>query len=362
MTEIRFRDADPIVPGACRVLAEAGQCMEGSVGRALQMVSDAADAGAWGIKVQLLRPETIATADAPKYWDDDLGTATQREAFTAAGLIDYDRWRPVRNAARLCRMAFVATPFDLAAVEALESIDVDAYKIASGDLLYAPLLDAVVDTGRPILLSTGAAWADEIEAAVEHLLERDPSVRYRLVLLACSLVYPTPANEANVGRVSRLGEMIAEYGWRGAKVGYSDHTTVTHTARDAAAAGALVLEKHYTYRDASGPVADHGMAVDPDGLAAVVSAADRGAAIRGDSRLIPTDAEERARVGARRGLYLVRPVAAGAVARPDDVAALRPAPHHAMTPMTWYGATSGEATWRVSKMPGEIVLTTDLSF
>lgn len=361
MTSLTFQNADPITAGHCRILAEAGQCMEGSVERAVQMVHDAASVGAWGIKTQLLNPETIATASAAKYWDDDLDTTTQREAFTAAGLIDYDRWQPVRDAAKLRRIAFVATPFDLDAVNALEAINVDAYKIASGDLLYLPLLDAVCDTKRPIFLSTGAAWRDEIETVLEYLLARDPAIRYRLVLLGCSLVYPTPQRDANVGRVVALKELIAERGWSPMRVGYSDHTTSTWTARDAAAAGALIVEKHYTYKNAVGPVADHGMAVDPDDLQLVVNAARRGASSYGDASLVPTDAEERARQGARRGMWLARNVFAGDIVQLDDAVPLRPCPAGAMPPDVWF-TSAGSAVWRESRNAGEVVGQSDLGF
>lgn len=335
-------------------------CMEGDLDLALQMVDDAAASGAWGIKTQFLRPETIATPDAPKYWDDDLGTTTQREAFTAAGLIDYDRWGPVRQRAADNSVAFVATPFDLEAVAAMEALNVDAYKIASGDLTWSALADAIVDTGRPILLSTGAAWQDEIESAVDAMMRRDPSVRYRLVLLACSLVYPTPVTQANVGRVTRLRELIVERGWSCVKVGYSDHTTVPWTARDAAAAGAVLVEKHYTYAGASGPVADHGMAVDPAGLAQVVSAADRGAAMYGTDLLMPTHDEERARHGARRAMYLTRTVVPGEPVRDGDVVALRPCPSSAMSPVEYAGQVAAGAVWRVVRRAGEPVGMGDL--
>lgn len=319
------------------------------------MVDDAADAGAWGIKTQLLRPDTIATADAPKYWDDDLPTSTQREAFRAAGLVDYERWAPVRARAADRGIAFVATPFDLEAVDVLERLDVDAYKIASGDLTWWRLLDAVVRTKRPILLSTGAAWQDEIENAVTRMLRVDPSVRYRLVLLACSLVYPTPVPDANVGRVVRLRELAVEQGWSCVKVGYSDHTTVPYTARDAAAAGAVLVEKHFTYRNASGPVADHGMAVDPDGLRSVVSAANRGAAMYGSDLLLPTEAEQRARHGARRAVYLTRNVSPGDLALDVDVVALRPCPSVALSPAEWTTSVEARHVWRVGRRAGEAV-------
>lgn len=355
MTAISFDYAQPIVGGRCRVLAEAGQCMEGSIDTALQMVDDVADAGAWGIKTQLLRPETIATPDAPKYWDDEFGTRTQQDAFRAAGLIGYDRWGPVRQRCADRGIAFVATPFDLDAVDALEDIDVDAYKVASGDLTWVELLDRVVDTRRPVLLSTGAAWQDEVETAVERMLARDPSLRYRLVLLACSLVYPTPTADANVGRVGRLREMVSESGWSCVRVGYSDHTTVPWTAQYAAAAGAVLVEKHYTLAGLDGPVADHGMAVDGDGLAAVVSSANRGAAMWGVDSIMPTVKEERARYGARRAVYAVRDIAPGAPVSADDVVALRPCPPNALDPAGWARLVADGARWRVGCRAGDPV-------
>jgi sialic acid synthase SpsE len=324
------------------------------------MVHDAADAGAWGIKTQLLRPETIAIPDAPKYWTDDHGTTNQRDAFRAAGLVDYDAWGPVRAVAASRGIAFVATPFDMDAIDALEKIDVDAYKVASGDLMWWDLIDRLVDTQRPLIISTGAAWQDEIESTVSHMIARDPSVRYRLILLACSLVYPTPDGDANVGRVVRLREVIAENGWSPIRVGYSDHTTSVATPRDAAAAGSVIVEKHYTFRGASGPVADHAMAVDPDGLRECVRAANVGARAYGDASLIPSDDEDAARRGARRGLYLTRPVVAGDLVHVDDVVALRPCPRGAVSPHMWRRLVAHGAQWRSSKMAGDVVWSVDL--
>ena len=359
MTSIDFKSARSLRSGRCEVLAEAGQCMEGSVERAVQMTRDAAFAGAWGIKTQMLKPETIAIENAPKYWEDDLGTHSQREAFAAAGLIDFDKWRPVREAARESQIAFVSTPFDLDAVEHLEALDVDAYKIASGDLLWRDMLDTLIDTRRPLFISTGAAWADEIESTVEYALARDPSLRYRLVLLACSLVYPTPAHEANVGRVVRLRELVAERAWGSVKVGYSDHTESEHTALIAGAAGAVLVEKHYTFAGAQGAVADHGMAVDAEGLAKTVNHARRGAASYGDASLIPTEREERARQGARRALYLQRDVRAGDLVESGDVLPLRPCPPSALPLDVWHDSRR-DTRWRSSRKRGDFVRMSDL--
>ena len=123
-----------------RVIAEAGQTMLASVPVAIDQAYRAAHAGAWGYKTQLLKPGAIASPDAPKYWTHGPGD-NQREAFTRAGLLDYGAWREVKWACDDFGIEFLATPFDLDALDALEEIGVNVYKIASGDITFRPLLE-----------------------------------------------------------------------------------------------------------------------------------------------------------------------------------------------------------------------------
>lgn len=303
----------PITSDACRVVAEAGQCMEGSVERACRMALDAYDAGAWGFKVQLLRPETLVRPGAGKYWHDSLSTNDQFEAFTAAGLIDYGAWKAVKDFCDEIGIVFFATPFDLEAVDALEAMNVSCYKIASGDITYVQLLDAVAETGKPIFLSTGAALLSEVDTALTLIGERAPVVPF-----ACTLKYPTPDAEARLIRIRQLGHATLRL-----HVGYSDHTLGTHTALGAALMGATVLEKHYTYAGASGPVADHGMALDPGRLREYVQYAELGVKWRGTDRFTD-DVEFEARFGARRSCRAARDLPAGLVLTAADIAITRP--------------------------------------
>ena len=294
-----------------RVVAEAGQCMGSSVETAMRMAHLAKTAGAWGFKVQLLKPDTIARADAPKYWVDDLGTATQREAFTKAGLIDYGAWHAVKEACDEYGIEFLATPFDIEAVDALEAIGVTHYKIASGDITYAQLLRYVASTGKHVILSTGASTYGDIDRAMDWL---NPM---RLTLLACTLSYPTPSDAAHLGRIEKLKR------W-GVPVGYSDHTSDPLTAFGAAVLGADIIEVHYTYDNDGPDVPDHRMAVNPERLAVYCKSARAGALYRGDPNLAVANEERAARRGARRSLCASRDLPSGHVLTYPDLVALRP--------------------------------------
>lgn len=327
----------PMDPSRCVVVAEAGQCMAGSVPRAVAMVDQAADAGAWGFKVQMLTPDRIAAPDAPLYWDDRLGRANQRDAFYASGLVPYRAWGPVRDRCHDRGLAFIATPFDGDAVAACVELGVDAIKVASGDLTNTPLVDECIDAaahlGCLLIISTGAATEDEILKVASRLIYRDRGDRRApdVVWLACTLAYPTPDHAAHVARIPALARLLGAARVRGPipidaarwSVGYSDHTEGTGTSIAAAAAGAVLCEKHFT-DGAAHEVPDNDMALGPEALAEYVHGANYGATLRGRSDLVPDQAEYAARHGARRSLHLVRHLDAGDVITAAHLAALRP--------------------------------------
>ena len=294
-----------------KVVAEAGQCAMGDVALAIHMAGAAKDAGAWGFKVQLLKPETIAAADAPKYWNDDYPSKNQREAFTLAGLVDYGAWREVKEACDEIGIVFFATPFDLEAVDALHQIGVTHFKVASGDLTYKALIETCHATGGQVILSTGAAYQIEITRAL--------CWAPHATLLACTLSYPTPLAAAHLARIDSL-----HHAFPGTPVGYSDHTSHNGTALAAAALGASMIEVHYTHDKTAGDVPDHAMALDPEGLAAYVAHAQTGALLRGSRDLVPCSVEDRARHGARRSAHATRDLLAGETVGETDVVFLRP--------------------------------------
>src|SRR4051812_6447394 len=145
--EVLVEGAPPITGGACRVIAEAGANHNNSVETAIEMARRAKEAGAWGVKYQLYKADTISVPRAPKYWTDAIGTSSQYEAFKLSDKLDYATYGEIAAACRDMDIVFSATPFDLDAVEALEGMQVPIYKIASGDLTFRPLIEAVAATG-----------------------------------------------------------------------------------------------------------------------------------------------------------------------------------------------------------------------
>ncbi len=313
--EVRVAGHEPIRPGACRVIAEAGANHNNSVETAIEMARRAAEAGAWGVKFQLYKADAISVPDSPKYWDDPFGTSSQYEAFKLSDQLDSDAYGEIAAACRDLGIAFFATPFDLPAVDALEDMDVPVYKIASADITHKPLLEAVAATGKPMLLATGAAEVDEIHRAIEWTgLGPD-----RLVLLACTLTYPTPDADANFVRLEEFGREFAPY-----LSGFSDHTLGPEGGWMTAALGGVCIEKHYTLDKDAPDIPDHAMSVDPDELAELVAACDRGAVLRGESWIGVRESEQPARASARRSIVLERDVKADTELVAEDLGFKRP--------------------------------------
>lgn len=289
--------SQPLEDGSCRVIAEAGVNHNNSVERAIELVHAAADAGAWGIKFQLYKAERISIPASPKYWADELGTQTQYEAFKKSDKLSYEAFREVAAACANREIVFLATPFDFEAVKALRDLETPIYKIASGDITHRPLLEAVADTGKPVILSTGASTEEEVAMALEWL-DLPPE---RLILLVCTLSYPTNAADAHFARVSTFQRSFSPY-----LVGVSDHTLGTAGGWLAGALGAACLEKHFTLDKSLPDVPDHKLSVDPTELQELVRAAELATLMRGDPRIGVREAERPARLNARRSIVVVR--------------------------------------------------------
>jgi sialic acid synthase SpsE len=313
--EVGVEGHGPLRQGACRVIAEAGANHNNSVERAIEMARRAAEAGAWAVKYQLYKADTISVPDSPKYWSDQIGTDSQYEAFKLSDRLDYGDYARVANACHELGIVFFATPFDVPAVEALESMGAPIYKIASADITHRPLLEAVAATGKPVLLSTGAATLEEVRAAIEWTgLGPD-----KLVPLVCTLTYPTPDEDADFARLAEFQRELSPY-----LIGFSDHTLGVAGAWMTAALGGVCIEKHYTLDKGLGDVPDHAMSVEPAELAEMVRACERASVLRGDSWIGVRPSEEPARANARRSIVLERDVEAGAVLSADDLGFKRP--------------------------------------
>jgi N,N'-diacetyllegionaminate synthase len=313
--EVHVDGAEALRQGACRVIAEAGVNHNNSVERAVEMSRQAARAGAWAIKFQLYKAEGISVPDSPKYWSDEIDTGSQYEAFSLSDKLDYGAYAEIAAACRELGIVFFATPFDFAAVEALEEIGAPLYKLASADITHRPLLEAVAATGKPLLLSTGAATLEEVRQAIDWSgLGPD-----KLVPLVCTLTYPTPDEDGDFARLEAFRRELDPY-----LCGVSDHTLGTAGGWMTAALGGVCIEKHYTLDKSLPEVPDHAISVEPAELAEMVRACERGATLRGSEWIGVRESERPARANARRSIVLERDVPAGVALSAADLGFKRP--------------------------------------
>jgi len=313
--QVRVENCPSLHAGACRVIAECGANHNNSVERAIEMAQRAAGAGAWAVKFQLYKADSLAVSESPKYWSDAVGTRTQNEAFHLSDKLDYHQYKDIAQACKDIGIAFFATPFDLEAVESLETIGVQLYKIASADLTYKELIASVAATGKPLILSTGAAELSEIEQAIEWA-GLGPE---KLVLLVCTLTYPCPDNDADLGRIETFREKLAPY-----LCGVSDHTLGIAGGWVSGSLGAVCIEKHYTIDKKLPDVPDHAISVDPSELAELVEACNRAATLRGESWIGVRESEVPARQFARRSIVTEKPIRNGEILTRSHVAFKRP--------------------------------------
>ncbi len=303
-------DGQPVL-----IVAEAGVNHDGVLDRALRLVDSAADAGADVVKFQMFRAADLVTATAVAAgYQQARGARSQRELLARLELSDRDFERITAHC-RARSIGFLATPFSPPDVDRLLALHVPALKIASPDLANPPLLRRAAETGLPLLVSTGASTADEIAAAVAQL--RGCGAAGRLILLHCISGYPAPLDAANLRAIDTLRRTF------GVPAGFSDHTRSTAIAGWAVAAGACVLEKHFTLdRAAAGP--DHAVSLDAAELAEYVRTAREAEAALGPGVLGMSPIEADVRAVARQSIVSATPIPAGTVLTPALLTVKRP--------------------------------------
>ncbi|MGB7158703.1 MAG: N-acetylneuraminate synthase family protein [Tepidisphaeraceae bacterium] len=296
------------------VIAEIGVNHDGSLSRALELVRIAKDCGADAVKLQIFSASSLmhASSSFAGYQKQRCAEADPTEMLRKYELRD-DALREVVGAVRNLGMVPLATPFSPVDVETVESLDLPAIKIASPDIVNRVLLRRAADTGRPMLISAGAATMDEVSEAVEWLRAWGAS----FALLHCVSSYPTPPEQANLAWIAEMAS------WFDVPVGYSDHTTEVHSGAVAAAAGACIIEKHLTYdRHACGP--DHAASADPEQFAQYVAMIRSADVMRGAGGKRVLDIERDVRKVSRQSLVLSRTLGAGEVVSEADVTVQRP--------------------------------------
>jgi pseudaminic acid synthase len=297
------------------VIAELSANHNGRLDTALRIIEEAKKAGADAVKLQTYRPDTITLdSDAPDFqihgglWDGKTLYALYQEAH-----MPWEWHRPLFERAREIGITIFSSPFDTTAVDLLEDLGAPAYKIASFEAVDLPLIRYVARTGKPMIISTGMADADEIQEAIDAA--RSGGCK-ELAILHCVSGYPAPAEDYNL---RTLSDMLQRYGL---VTGLSDHTLDNTTAISSIALGATIIEKHFTLdRRGGGP--DDSFSLEPQELRALCDGARTAWRALGKVDY-GRKSSEQGNVQFRRSLYFVRALKAGERVTADAIRSVRP--------------------------------------
>ncbi|MHC4416732.1 MAG: N-acetylneuraminate synthase family protein [Planctomycetota bacterium] len=291
------------------VVAEIGNNHEGSFALAEELVGLAGEAGADAVKFQ-----TFQTQDYVSPRDRSRFERLKSFELTAR------QFESLSEVAARAGVLFLSTPLDLASARMLTGL-VAAFKIASGDNTFYPLLETVAATGKPVILSTGLATLDQIRAATGTIegVWRRAAARPELAVLHCVSSYPTPCFEANLAAIPRLRAEL------GCTVGYSDHTLGIDAAALSVAAGARIVEKHFTLDKSYSDFRDHQLSADPADMRELVERITEITVLMGSGEKVVQDCERPAVHSLRRSIAAKHDLARGSVLGPDDLTWVRPA-------------------------------------
>ena len=299
------------------VIAEMSGNHNQSLERALAIVEAAAQAGAHAIKLQTYTADTMTLNvrggsfeinDSNSLWAGKNLHELYKQAFTP-----WDWHAPIMQRAKELGLICFSSLFDETAVDFLEGLDVPAYKIASFENNYLPLISKAAFTGKPLIISTGMASLGELDEAVRTARGAGCT---QLILLKCTSTYPATPENTNILTIPHLRNLF------GVEVGLSDHTMGVGVAVASVSLGASVIEKHFTLSRAEGGV-DSAFSLEPHELKSLVVESERAWIALGQVRYGPTKAEQKSLVF-RRSIYVAQDIAEGDVFTMDNLRIVRP--------------------------------------
>lgn len=309
------------------IIAEAGVNHNGSYELAIKMVDEAKRAGADYVKFQTAKPELVISTFAPKaeYQKETTGAAESQLEMCKAIHLPLADYKPLKEYCDKVGIGFMSTPFDLVSIDVLEPLDMDYYKIPSGEITNLPYLRKIASKHRPVILSTGMCEVEEVEAALQ-VLEQGGVKRSDTIVLHCNTEYPTPMADVNLRAMDDLRRSL------GVEVGYSDHTKGIEVPIAAVALGATVIEKHFTLdKTMEGP--DHKASLEPDELKAMVDAIRNIEQALGDGHKHVSPSERKNMDIARKSIVAARDIRKGEVLTEENITTKRPG--NGISPMRW---------------------------
>lgn len=297
------------------IIAEIGINHEGDYSKAVEMIELAAGAGADAVKFQTYIPESYISASQKERLD-------RIKRFS----LSFDEFKKLSLKAKEENVLFFSTPLDFESLALVNELS-PLIKISSGDINNYTLLEKTAATKKTIILSTGLSTIDEIDKAVGMLKQGNPDIisDHKLILMHCIAAYPAPEEEINLQSIPFLHSRY------GIPVGFSDHSEGILACQAAAALGASVIEKHFTYRKEGQTFHDHHLSADPAEFREMVDSIRRIEKMRGayDKHPMPSELPFKSHI--RRSPSAVRDLNPGEILSEKDICLLRPESSFAIT-------------------------------
>jgi pseudaminic acid synthase len=300
------------------IIAEMSGNHNRSLDRAKEIVRIAAECGVHAIKLQTYTADTMTIdhkgglfdiTDKNSLWYGRNLYELYEEAHTP-----WEWHQPLFDYARQLGILCFSTPFDDTAVDFLETLDAPCYKIASFENADHPLLKKVAQTGKPVIMSTGAASLSEITASVNVLRDNGCT---QICLLKCTSTYPSTPENTNLVTIPVLQQIFPD-----CVIGLSDHTLGIGASIASVALGARVIEKHFTIRRSDGGV-DSAFSMEPDEMKSLVIESERAFLSLGKVQLDIQQSEEKSRQH-KRSVYVVQDIREGEIFTKDNIRIIRP--------------------------------------
>ncbi|CCK81697.1 N-acetylneuraminate synthase [Desulfobacula toluolica] len=314
---VRIKDFKIGINHPCLIIAEAGVNHNGDINIAHKLIEAAKLAGADAVKFQSFKAESLVTKYSKKA-DYQLKTTNgDNSQFSMLKKLELSK----QDQAQLKKhcddenILYLCTPYEQNSADLLENIGVDAYKIASTDTSNVPFLRYLAKKEIPVILSTGMSNLGDIEESVNEL--KFHGLNGKIIILQCTSEYPAPLEDINLRAMKTMQLAF------GCPVGFSDHTSGIGASPWAVAAGACVVEKHFTLdRNMKGP--DHKASVETKEMAQLVRVIRNVELALGDGmkRIMPSERKNKSKM--QKSLVANREISAGRMIRPEDLTCKRP--------------------------------------
>ena len=309
------------------IIAEAGVNHNGSLEMAMQLIEKAAEAGVDYVKFQTFKSEKLVSRHATKaeYQKANTdGEDSQLKMLQQLELSPDDHLQLIEHCNH-CRIKFLSTAFDLDSIDFLDSLNLDLWKIPSGEITNLPYLRRIAQKGSRVIMSTGMCEPEDIEAAL-NVLTTNGTPLENITLLHCNTEYPTPWNDVNLRAMHDIAKRF------NVSVGYSDHTKGIEVPIAAVALGATVIEKHFTL-DNNLPGPDHKASLEPQQLKAMVDAIRHIEQALGNGVKQISESERKNIAIARKSIVAASEIKKGELFTEENLTVKRPG--GGISPMKW---------------------------